>query len=174
LEQGTLTGPTAANLVCKIRHHLALIWRDQGRTREAEAHWKSLVQEVPSFLNAWIALADLYVSQERWDTLDELVGQLRAEPRREVEAAVLVSRELMARREFAQARQQLEEAITRQPKALWPRVALSHVLLSEGRDYRAAEQALHEVLALEPTHAEARHNLARLRAKADTPIGHTA
>jgi hypothetical protein len=42
-------------------------------------------------------------------------------------------------------------------------VILSHVLLQEGRDPQAAEKALHDVLALDPNHREARHNLAALQ-----------
>jgi cytochrome c-type biogenesis protein CcmH/NrfG len=41
-------------------------------------------------------------------------------------------------------------------------VILSHVLLQEGRDWAAAEGALRQVLALDPSHAEARQNLALL------------
>jgi hypothetical protein len=40
-----------------------------------------------------------------------------------------------------------------------PRVLLSHVLLQEGKDPAAAEQALRAVLALDPGDAEAQHNL---------------
>jgi hypothetical protein len=36
----------------------------------------------------------------------------------------------------------------------------SHVLLLEGRDPEGLEKALRDVLALDPNHAEARHNLA--------------
>jgi hypothetical protein len=39
---------------------------------------------------------------------------------------------------------------------------LSHVLLQEGQDLVAAEEALRDVLAIEPQHAEARHNLSLL------------
>ncbi len=53
----------------------------------------------------------------------------------------------------------LEETIARAPEALWPRVVLSHVLLQEGRDWTAAEQALRDILVLAPDHAEARRNL---------------
>jgi glycosyltransferase involved in cell wall biosynthesis/Tfp pilus assembly protein PilF len=147
---------------CKVRHHLASVWRDRGRANEAEAHWKALLDDLPGFTNAWVSLADLYVIQQRWQDLEELVQRLEQDPRRAVEAAVLRSRGLMARREFAPARQLLEEVIARAPKALWPRVALSHVLLTEGRDRAAAAKALDDVLALEPAHAEARRNRALL------------
>jgi hypothetical protein len=36
------------------------------------------------------------------------------------------------------------------------------VLLQEGRDWNAAENALRDVLTLDPNHAEARQNLAVL------------
>ena len=39
---------------------------------------------------------------------------------------------------------------------------LSQILLEEGRDWQASEQALREVLALAPDHKETQHNLAVL------------
>ena len=60
------------------------------------------------------------------------------------------------------ARQLLEETLARAPEALWPRVVLSHVLLQEGRDWMAAEQALRDILERAPNHGEARRNLAIL------------
>jgi tetratricopeptide (TPR) repeat protein len=66
----------------------------------------------------------------------------------------------LARKDFTGARQVLEPAILQTLQALPLRVLLSRVLLEEGRDPLAAEQALRDVLALDPTHAEARHNLA--------------
>src|SRR5262249_45196634 len=98
----------------------------------------------------------------RWDDLNVVVQQLQAGGRNEVEAAVLRARGQLARREFAGARQVLEETMARAPEALWPRVVLSHVLLQEGRDWPAAEHALREILTREPDHAEARRNLTLL------------
>jgi hypothetical protein len=40
-----------------------------------------------------------------------------------------------------------------------PRVLLSHLLLQEGKDWAAAEQALREILDIDPNFAEAEHNL---------------
>jgi hypothetical protein len=78
---------------------------------------------------------------------------------------VLRARGLLARREFDAARQLLHAAIAQEPTALLPRVVLSYVLLQEGRNPAAAAQALLDVLALCPEHAEARRNLAVLRSQ---------
>jgi predicted Zn-dependent protease len=86
-------------------------------------------------------------------------------PGAETEAAVLRARVHLARKEFAAARELLQRTIARAPEALWPRVILSHVELQEGRDWPAAEQALLDVLRVDPEHKEAQHNLAVLRAQ---------
>jgi Tfp pilus assembly protein PilF len=82
------------------------------------------------------------------------------------ESAVLRARGYLARQDFAAAREVLHEAIARAPRALWPRVILTHAWLQEGRDAAAAERALLDVLELDPEHKEARHNLAVLRSRA--------
>jgi hypothetical protein len=53
----------------------------------------------------------------------------------------------------------LQPVIADHPLAVWPRVILAHVLLQQGQDWAAAEQALRDVLALDPGNAECRHNL---------------
>jgi hypothetical protein len=69
------------------------------------------------------------------------------------------ARHCLAIREFAKARQTLEAIIVRVPKAVCPRVFLSHVLLQEGRDWSAAESTLRDILALDSDNAEAKSNL---------------
>jgi hypothetical protein len=59
----------------------------------------------------------------------------------------------------AAARDQLLQALSRVPDALSLRLALTHVLLKEGKDEVAAEHALRDVLRLAPEHGEARQNL---------------
>jgi GT2 family glycosyltransferase/predicted Zn-dependent protease len=146
----------------KARQNLGVIYREQGRLADAEAEWKAVTAERPEFLPAWLALAELYLGQQRWLELDETVRHLEALPQGRLEAAVLTARGELARRDFAAARQRLERVIGEHPQAVWPRVILSHVLLQEGRDLAAAERALRDVLALDPQHAEARGNLAVL------------
>jgi Flp pilus assembly protein TadD len=68
-------------------------------------------------------------------------------------------------REFAEARQVLEEAAATAPGSLEARVLLSYVHLQEDRDPAAAEAALQAVLELDAGNREARRNLAVLRRK---------
>jgi Glycosyl transferase family 2 len=60
------------------------------------------------------------------------------------------------------------EAIGLVPNAVLPRILLSHTLLQEGKDWQAAERALHDVLVLQPGNTEAQNNLqVLLRVKRD-------
>ena len=92
------------------------------------------------------ALTEVHKAQER-------VREL------EIEALLVQARVHFDREEFAVARQVVEKAIALAPQALTPRLALTHVLLRAGDDPEAFEKALREVLALDPNHAEAGHNL---------------
>jgi tetratricopeptide (TPR) repeat protein len=149
----------------RTRDLLARIYRDQGRVSEAEIQWRAAVAEKPSFLPAWLGLGDLHLCHGRWADLEQVAHGAETAAAAAVEAAVLRARAHFARKEFAPARQTLEQVIPRVPEALAPRVLLSHVLLQEDRDLLAAEKALHDVLEIDPSNAEARHNLAVLSRK---------
>ncbi len=146
----------------KARHNLAVLYLEQGRLVEAERQWQAALGERPDFGAAWLGLGDVYLAQRRWEQVEQVAQHLAADPSSTVEAAVLRARAHQGRQEYAAARQLLEETCDRHALALWPRVILSHVLLQEGRDWAAAEQVLRAVLALDPGHREARHNLALL------------
>jgi GT2 family glycosyltransferase/tetratricopeptide (TPR) repeat protein len=143
----------------RTRHVLAGIYRRQGRVAEAEAQWRCAVAEVPQYTEAWLNLGEMYLDQRRWPELEEAAGRVALDGRVAEEASMLRARGHLARRQFAPARQLLEETIGRAPKNLRARQVLTHVLLQEGSDLEAAEGALREVLALDPDHREARHNL---------------
>jgi tetratricopeptide (TPR) repeat protein len=146
----------------KARQNLAALFREEGRLAEAEAQWRAAVAEQPDFLPAWLGLAEVYLDQRRWPELEGVLRSLGAEPKWALEAAVLRARRHLAGKEFAAAREVLGPAIARAPQAVWPRVILSHALLQEGLDWAAAEQALRDVLALDPGHTEAQGNLSVL------------
>jgi GT2 family glycosyltransferase/tetratricopeptide (TPR) repeat protein len=158
------------------RHHLGLLYREQGRLAEAEAQWRAALAEEPGFTPSRLGLGELYLGQGRWPELEEILGQLEAAGgvRELVGAAVLRARGQLARREYPAARGLLEEALSRAPReaALWE--VLSHALLQEGRDWGAAEHALRQVLELEPANAEARRNLAVLLRQQGQALGRSA
>jgi GT2 family glycosyltransferase/tetratricopeptide (TPR) repeat protein len=141
------------------RHNLAVLYQEQRRHAEAEAQWRAALAEQPGFGPAWMGLAELYLAQRRWEELDQATARLENGPNLSIEANVFRARGYLARREFAAARSQLEACIAQNPTAVWPRVILSHVLLQEGIDWPGAEQALRDVLVLDPNQGEAKHNL---------------
>ena len=94
--------------------------------------------------------------------MERTIARLEQVPSHGIEGNLLRRRGHLARGEFAAAKQWLFDAIAPAPKAIAPRIGLSHVLILEGRDWPAAEQALRDVLALDPNHAETLRNLAIL------------
>ncbi len=153
---GALRGPRAIHL-------LALVLREQNRPAEAEGRWRALLAEWPGEGQARLGLAELFLAQARWPELEEaLAGVADVAP---AEAAMLRARMHLAREELALAKGPLAEAIHRAPRAVGPRVLLTHALLREGRDWPAAEKALRDLLVLDPSNREARHNLKLLLRK---------
>ncbi|MBL8796721.1 MAG: glycosyltransferase, partial [Planctomycetia bacterium] len=51
----------------KARYQLAVVYFEQGRHAEAEAQWRAVLAEQPSFTPAWVGLGDLYLTQQRFD-----------------------------------------------------------------------------------------------------------
>ncbi|HVX11705.1 MAG TPA: glycosyltransferase [Pirellulales bacterium] len=143
----------------KGRCALAEIYRDWGRPADAEVQWRAALAEQPGYLVSWICLADLFLAQGRWGDAEQLAERLQTLAR-PVEALVLRARAHMTRREFTAARQLAEQAVTLAPDLLMAREVLSHVLVLEGRDWAAAEQAVREVLARQPSNTTALTNLA--------------
>jgi tetratricopeptide (TPR) repeat protein len=147
----------------KARHNLAVIYHEQGRWPEAEAQWRAALAEQPGFGPAWLGLGELHLAQKRWPEVDEVCGHLANGLQMEMEAAVLRARGHLGRQHFAAARALLEETIAQRPDDLLPRIVLSHAMLQEGKDWHGAEQALHDVLRLDPDNIEAQRNLSLLR-----------
>jgi tetratricopeptide (TPR) repeat protein/glycosyltransferase involved in cell wall biosynthesis len=144
------------------RHHLALVYMQQRRLGEAEAQWRAALAEWPDHLPSLLGLAELFLDFQRWSDLEQLLGRLEASPAGALEAPILKARRHLAQREFAAARQLLEEAIGCTPEAVWACVVLSRVLVEEGQDFATAERLLREVLVLAPGHSQARKDLTAL------------
>jgi FkbM family methyltransferase len=147
----------------RARYFLAETYRDLGRLDEAELQWKAAVAECPSFAPAWLELAKLYFQCSRWNHLSEALSHVKTDSQLQIDALVLNGRAALARKEFAAAKEYLQAATGRAPEAIMPRVLLSHALLQEELDWATAQEALLDVLALDPGNREAQHNLRLLR-----------
>ncbi len=70
-----------------VRHHLAMLAREQGQHADAEFHWKAAIAESPTYPPARLGLAELYLRQARWTELEQQLTELEPDP-----AAALESR----------------------------------------------------------------------------------
>jgi glycosyltransferase involved in cell wall biosynthesis/tetratricopeptide (TPR) repeat protein len=147
----------------KTRQNLAVLCQQQGRYEEAESFYRQVIEEQPAFLPALVGLADLCLLQKRWSEVEVLAARLNSSRSGVYEGSLLTARLRLALGQFDSALTVLEEIIAGNPRAVQPRVLLSHVLLQHGTDPDAAERALLAVLELAPEHVEARNNLAVLR-----------
>lgn len=145
------------------RHNLAVLLLQRGKVAEAEEQWRTLLQERPQFNLAWSSLGYVWAQQGRWAELEEAARWLEGDPQTWADSVVLRIRALLARRDFASAKALLQSAIRHNPRSLALRIAWADVLLTEGNDGAAAEQALQDVLTLNPNYEQARQQLAALR-----------
>jgi tetratricopeptide (TPR) repeat protein len=144
-----------------VRHHLAVLSREEGQLDEAEHYWRSALAESPEYVPARLGLAELYLQQSRWPELEQSLTDIPSEPAAAMECSVLRARADLARQEFDAARRLLEDVIGQAPHELKPCVILSHVLLQAG-DERAAEPLLRRIVERDPGQAESWRNLAVL------------
>ena len=136
--------PACAARWCVITWRL--LDREEGRDADAETHWQSLLAESPSYQPARVGLAELYLRQARWPELETSLAEL--EHHAPLDAAILRARMHLARKEFATARQLLENAIQQAPHVLTAYVLLSHVLLQSG-DESTAEPLLRRIVEMD-------------------------
>jgi tetratricopeptide (TPR) repeat protein len=141
------------------RHNLAAAYHDLGDTTAAEAEWRAALAEKPGFEPACLGLAEMLLAQQRWTDLEDAASTLEKADPGSMQPNLLRARAYLRQKEFHAARALLLETIDRFPHALELPRLLSHVYLQEGQDWQAAEKALRAVLAIDPAHGEALHNL---------------
>jgi glycosyltransferase involved in cell wall biosynthesis/Flp pilus assembly protein TadD len=152
------------------RQNLAMAYQELGRTDKAQTHWRQALQECPGYGPAWNGLGDSYLAQAQWADLEALGIHIECQPGGKLAAALLRGRAMLACREFAAAQATFARLTEEYPTEVEPQLLLSHAYLQEGKDWDAAEKALLAVLALNPRHKEARHNLTVLYQQQGKPI----
>lgn len=141
------------------RQNLAIAYQDIKRFDQAEAQWRRIIDEHPEYEPGWRGLAELALCTQRWQVVEEIAKALEQQTDRSYAAILLRGRVMLARQEFEHARHCFQQVREELPQALEPRIYLSYAYLQEGKDWVAAEHALRDILALDPNHSEARHNL---------------
>jgi|GEM_PF-1872280 len=145
------------------RYNLGVVARDLGRLAEAEQFWRAAVAERPDYAAAWVGLAELFATAARWQDLERTIRELESDSLRKFEALLVRARGAIGRDTTA-ALSALTQAAALRPDSIWPPLLRSHVYLQSGGDLEAAEKALLDVLALDPSHHQSRVNLDRVRA----------
>jgi tetratricopeptide (TPR) repeat protein len=124
-----------------VRYHLATLDREEGRPAYAEKQWLGILDDTPEYHPARLGLAELYLRQERWPEPETNLAAL--EPHAPLDTAVLRARMNLARKEFAAARQLLEDTLRQAPQLLPARPPQSCLIAIGRRMRRRAAVASH-------------------------------
>jgi tetratricopeptide (TPR) repeat protein len=144
------------------RHELADVLYLQRMLPEARAQWLQVVREEPAHVPSWLGLAQVALEAKDYGALEEAAVGLETQAGAPLDAALLRAQGLLARKQFAEARELAGRLEREHPGEVGPRVLLARSYLQEGSDTHAAEQSLRRVLLLDPAYAEAQNNLAVL------------
>jgi tetratricopeptide (TPR) repeat protein len=146
----------------KARHNLAIVYDDMACPDKAEEQWRLVVAEVPHYLPGWRGLGEALLRQAKTAAVTELIGTLIAQPNTRVTGRMLEYRLCAAWSDLIGARRALEAALSESPGELEPLRALCRLLFERGAPAEA-EPALMQLTELQPTDADAWHNLGTVR-----------
>jgi GT2 family glycosyltransferase/tetratricopeptide (TPR) repeat protein len=142
----------------KTRHNLALVFEDQGDWLQAEEQWRLAVGEVPGYRDGWRGLFENLLHQRKFSAVEELLERLRSQPRWLPEVRRLEALLAQARGDYALARHCYDAGLKLAPEDLLLRRTRCQFLFERG-SLAEAEQALAELIELDPADTSARHNL---------------
>ncbi|MBI3467730.1 MAG: glycosyltransferase, partial [Planctomycetes bacterium] len=142
----------------KARHNLAAVYMDRGESAAAEEQWRQAIGEMPSFREAWHCLADLLLRQRRHAELRDLIAQIEQYPSLRAIGTLVQAQFERAQGNIAGVRAMLSSALRQYPAEIELQRFRCQFLFEHG-DPSEAEEALHELLQLDPTDASVHHNL---------------
>ena len=116
-------------------------------------------RERKGYLPSLIGLGDLFLKQKRSKEFQEVIRILENNPQAKKECLLLQARRHLEAKKFGPACRMVRQIIQDEPNFLAARIVLSHILLHEGKDWKAAEKALKDILVLDPNNKDARQNL---------------
>src|SRR5581483_427622 len=132
------------------------------RAQDAKAQWAEVLKENPSFVSAWIKFGEAALAEGDMAALEDVARRLEQVPGGQMEAGVLRGRGLLAQKQVPAARDLARYLSGQFPQATHPRILLAETYQVEGTDAAAEEQALREVLLVNPCHATTQARLSHL------------
>src|ERR1700687_1539031 len=108
-------------------------WAKPGRSRSSSVarnrpKTMEALAEQPSLRPPPAGSAEIPLTRAEWPAFDELVARLRRTGKGNLEAQTFAARKSLAHADFTSARRSIDGAIALDPRAIWPRVILTHVL----------------------------------------------
>jgi tetratricopeptide (TPR) repeat protein len=146
-----------------LRENFATLLQDFNQPREAEAHWRKVIQLLPHAEQAWFGLANLLDAQGR---SGEAIAAFREALRRRpasLEARNGLALALGNAGRTAESIAEFERALRQNPGFVEARINLGQTLAQQGRHVDAAAQ-YSEVLRRHSNNVPARINLGKLLA----------
>jgi glycosyltransferase involved in cell wall biosynthesis/tetratricopeptide (TPR) repeat protein len=143
----------------RTRDLLGHVYLEMRQLDKAKEQWDCVLTKDPEDLAAHLGLAEYWLEQQHWPQLEATLQSIQKLTQDEQPVPLLKARALLAQRQFDESRAIICAMIDKYPRVLQWRVLLSHAWLQEGKDFHAAEAALRQILNIDPSHSEARHNL---------------
>jgi tetratricopeptide (TPR) repeat protein len=151
------------------REQLALAHRVQGHLAEAETQWRAALQQCPTFVAAWLGLAEVCLEMKHLGDVETLIEQARQIPDSVSIISAIKANVAQWRGDHLAAKQLLSVGISQDPRSLWLRLMLVAILMRENGQMREAEKLVREVLAISPNHNRAKRFLQEIEAKMSRP-----
>jgi GT2 family glycosyltransferase/tetratricopeptide (TPR) repeat protein/SAM-dependent methyltransferase len=143
----------------KARHNLAAVYTDMGALHRAEAEWRKIIDNVPTYRDGWRGLVENLLLQGRLSDAAQITDRLLAShPGLRGLGLTLAARVEESRGQIDAALATLRRAQAEYPDDVVPLDELCRLLFHRG-EREELEGALRELVRRQPDNAAAHHNL---------------
>ncbi len=153
----------------KARHNLALAYEDAGKLTAAEAQWRQVIDEMPTYREGWRGLADNLLRQRKYDVLALEVERLMAIDALAPEAYCIRAQLAQHQGDSSAAGRELQEGRRHFSEDIELRRALCQWLFTHGTPQDAVQE-LRQLAEAVPDDPGPRHNLGTVYLRLERPL----
>ncbi|QDU10762.1 glycosyltransferase [Gimesia aquarii] len=142
----------------KTRHNLAIVYDEMGKLEEAEAQWRLIIKEIPTYTTAWKCLGETLLKADKLEQVEQLAMRMRGQEETHIDGFILSARLLERQGKPDQAIVQLQKKLDQKPQA----IELLRELCRLNFERSSPEKSLSVLQTLaekDPNDASAFHNL---------------